>query len=182
MFKDIRRTAVAAVAALVLGVGAAAWATSSASAAPAATPACSTADLAVWVSADQSSGAAGTIAYPLEFTNIGGRACTVSGYPGVSATNASGKQLGAAAGRDALYKAKTVTIPADGTAHAVLFWGDAEVSTSGCKPATASLLKVFPPNRTKAAHGFFSLQACTIAKNHTYLRVTTIQPGAQLGL
>jgi hypothetical protein len=41
--------------------------------------------------------AAGSIYYHLEFTNLSGRACTLVGYPGVSAINLSGHQLGSAA-------------------------------------------------------------------------------------
>ena len=123
MFKSIRRTIVATATALSLGIGGAVWATSAASAAPDATPACSTANLSVWVDVSQGSGAAGTISYPLDFTNTGSRACTLYGYPGVSATNANGGQIGRAAGRNPLYKAKTVTIPAGGSAHAVPLLG-----------------------------------------------------------
>jgi hypothetical protein len=184
MFKSIRRTIIATATALTLGLGGAVWATSAASAAPAAAPACATANLAVWVDVSQGSGAAGTIFYPLDFTNTGSRACTVYGYPGVSATNANGGQLGRAAGRNPLYKAKTVTIPAGGTAHAMLSWVEiGNFTPSGCKPTTASLLKVYPPNRKSAAFGFFSLQACrATAPLYTYLDVTTIQPGVGLAM
>ncbi len=129
--------------------------------------------------AGQSSGAAGTITYALEFTNISGHACNTFGFPGVSATSLAGKQLGDAAGRNGLFRPRVVTIPAGGTAHADLFYGNAEVTTSGCKPATASLIKVFPPNARAAKIGFFDLQACTLT-HHTYLHVTVIRPGARL--
>jgi hypothetical protein len=180
MFKNIRRSTVATAAALTLGIGGAVWATSAASAAPAAAvPACATANLSVWVDPSQGSGAAGTIYYPLDFTNTGSRACTLYGYPGVSATNANTSQIGRAAGRNPLYKAKTVTIPVGGTAHAILSWVEiGNFTASGCKPATASLIKVYPPNRKTAAYGFFSLQACRSTKSlYTYLYVTTVQPG-----
>src|SRR5215472_16158962 len=95
----VRRAAIAVAAAASLAIGGAAWAASAASAAPAVTPACSTGNLSVWVDVDQSSGAAGTITYPLELTNVSGHACTVFGYPGVSALRPNGKQLGDAAVR-----------------------------------------------------------------------------------
>ncbi|HEY5394193.1 MAG TPA: DUF4232 domain-containing protein [Trebonia sp.] len=179
MFKSIRRTLVATATALTLGLGGAVWATSAASAAPAAVPTCSTASLAVWVDVSQGSGAAGTIFYPLDFTNTGSRACTLRGYPGVSATTANGKQLGRAAARVPQDTAATVTIPAGGSAHAVLSWVEVgNFTASGCQPATASLIKVFPPGRTSAAFGFFSLQACQSTKPlYQYLYVTAIQPG-----
>jgi hypothetical protein len=63
------------VAALALGIGSAAVATSSASAAPAAVPECTSANLAVWVSPELANGAAGTIYYPLDFTNISNHTC-----------------------------------------------------------------------------------------------------------
>ena len=180
MFKSIRRTIIATVTALTLGLGGAVWATSAASAAPAAIPACATANLGVWVNLSQGSVAAGTAAFPLDFTNTGSRACTLSGYPGVSATNANGGQLGRAAARDPLYKAKTVTLPAGGTAHAQLLWTEiGNFTASGCKPATASLIKVYPPNSRTARAGFFDLQACTLAK-HPYLFATVIRSGPKI--
>ncbi|MGD0699890.1 MAG: DUF4232 domain-containing protein [Trebonia sp.] len=179
MFKNFRRTAAVAATALTLGLGGAVWATAAASAAPAATPGCTTANLSVWVDLSQGSAAAGHVYYPLDFTNTGSRACTLSGYPGVSATTAGGSQIGRAAGRDPRYKAKTVTIAAGGSAHAILTWVQVgNFTASGCKPATASLIKVYPPNRKSAASGFFSLQGCRATKPlYTYLYVTTVQPG-----
>ena len=153
MIKGARRAAAAVAAALALGIGSAVWATSSASAAPSAPsaipPVCTTANLSVWVNISEGNGAAGTIYYPLEFTNTSNHTCRTWGYPGVSALNASGKQLGDAAGRNPLYAGAWVNIPAGGTAHSLLSYGNAEVSTSGCKPTTASLIKVYPPNQNR---------------------------------
>ena len=176
MFQRFRRVTIAAAAALALGAGAATWAASAASAAPAVTPACTSANLSVWLDPSQGNAAAGTVSYPLEFTNVGKHACTVFGYPGVSAVRANGKQLGDAAIRNPLFKAALVTIPAGGTAHADLFYSDGEVFTSGCRPATASLIKVYPPNQKAAKVGFFSLASCTLTK-HPYLFTTVVRPG-----
>lgn len=182
MIKGTRRTVAAIAAALGLGIGSAVWA-ASASAAPSAAaaipPVCTTANLSVWVNVSGASGAAGTIYYPLEFTNTSNHTCRVWGYPGVSALNANGKQLGSPAGRDSLYPGAWVNIPSGGTAHSLFGYGDAEVSTSGCKPATAATIKVYPPNQTTAALGFFSLPACTVG-GHVYLHVTVIRPGANI--
>jgi hypothetical protein len=181
MFKSIRRPLVATAIALTLGLGAAVWATSAASAAPAAiaAPPCSTANLGVWVNLSQGSVAAGTTAWPLDFTNTGRHACTLYGYPGVSATNANGGQLGRAAERESNPKAVRVTVPAGGSAHAYLFWLQVlNFTSSGCKLGTASLLKVYPPGRTSAADTFFSQPVCRSTKPlYQYLFVTTIQPG-----
>jgi len=184
-----RRAVAAIAAALALGIGSAVWATQAASAAPdapsapavasAIPPVCTTANLSVWVNISEGNGAAGTIYYPLEFTNTSNHTCRTWGYPGVSALNANGKQLGDAAGRNPLYKGAWVNIPAGGTAHSLLAYGNAEVSTSGCKPAAASLIKVYPPNQTSAALGFFSLPSCTLT-HHTYLHVTVLRPGTNI--
>jgi hypothetical protein len=179
VFKNIRRTVAVAATALSLGTGGAVWATTAASAAPAVTPACTTANLSVWLDISQGSAAAGHIYYPLDFTNTGGHACTLRGYPGVSATTAGGGQIGRAADRDSRYKIRTVTIPAGGSAHSILTWVQvANFTPSDCKPTTATLIKVFPPNRKSAAYGFFSLQGCRATKPlFQYLFVTAVQPG-----
>jgi hypothetical protein len=178
---SFRRTGIAAASALALGVGAVVWATSPASAAvrPADPARCATSAISVWVDASQGNGAAGTIESALEFTNIGAVPCTLIGYPGVTATTATGKQLGDGAGWNPLFPARLVTIPAGGTAHADLFWSDGEVFTSGCKPTQASLLKVYPPNSATAKVGFFDLPVCTLT-NHHYLSATVIRSGPRI--
>jgi hypothetical protein len=178
MFHGIRRGAIAAVSALTLGIGAAVWATSSASAAPAATPHCASSSLSVWVDASQSSGTAGSIIYALEFTNITGKACTLYGYPGVSAINSSGKQLGDPAGRNPQYAKKTVTIQGGQTVHADLAW--VAVDIAGCKRVTASEIKVYPPNDKGARDGFFDLPVCAGATQIPDMQVTVVRPGPRL--
>lgn len=180
MFKGARRTIAAVAAALGLVIGSAVWASTAASATPSSVPpVCSTANLVVWVNVDQGSGAAGTWYYPLEFTNVSNHTCRTWGYPGVSATNASGKQLGDAAFRDSVYKGVWVNIPAGGTAHALFGYGAAEVSTSNCNPVNASYLLVYPPNQSSARQAFFDFPSCTKA-NHSYLRVSVLQPGTAI--
>ena len=99
----------------------------------------------MWISPDALNGAAGTFYYPLEFTNHSGHACATGGYPGVSALGANGKQLGLAAARNPVYKGKVVTMRRRHRARTVAY-GNAEVSSSGCKPKTAMELRVYPPN------------------------------------
>lgn len=180
--RTARRTVIGLAVAVALGTGSAAWAATSASAAPAAAavPGCTAANLAVWVNLQEAQGAAGTFYYPLEFTNISGHACATGAYPGVSAIGANGRQLGDAAARNPIFPGRVVTIPAGGTAHALLSYGDAEVSTSGCKPATADTLKVYPPNSRTSISTFFDLPACTIGGSHVYLRVSVIEPGTNI--
>jgi Protein of unknown function (DUF4232) len=176
------RLAIGLSAAVALGIGSAAWATLPASAAPvaAAVPGCTAGDLAVWVNEEAVNGAAGTAYYPLEFTNISGHTCATGGYPGVSATDASGHQLGDAAQLDPVYTGHVVDIPAGGTAHALFGYGDVEVSTSGCKPKAAVQLKIYPPNSRTAIDTYFDLPACTVGGSHVYLRVAVTQPGTHI--
>jgi hypothetical protein len=184
MRRTIRRTAAAIGAALALGAGSAAWAATAASAAPAASdaliPVCTAGNLAVWVNYGASQGAAGTFYYPLEFTNDSNHTCRTWGWPGVSATNASGHQLGDAAARLHYFTPYWVNIAPGATAHALLAYGNAEVQTSGCKPTNASKIKVYAPNQRTADLGFFSLPACTVGGSHVYLRVASIQSGPNI--
>ena len=180
MFSRTRRTIAASAAVLGLGTGSAIWATTAASAAPSsAPPACTSANLVVWVNVDRGQSALGTEYYPLEFTNVSNHTCRVRGYPGVSATSATGKQLGDAAGRQGIWPPAWVNIVAGGTVHALFGYGAAEVSTSNCKPKTASFLKVFAPNQTSALHAFFDYQSCT-SSHHPYLFVSVIRPGSAI--
>jgi Protein of unknown function (DUF4232) len=170
----VRRTAAVLTAAVALGAGTAAWAASPASAAPAATPPCTAANLAVWVNADSASGAAGTISYDLKFTNTGGYTCHLIGYPGVSAIDFSGRQLGAPARRVSDAPARIVNIPPDGTAHSNLGYIEVQVDPS-CRPVRADLLRVFPPYARGARHAFFDLTVCTTGL--VDLTVDRVQPG-----
>src|SRR6516225_4874064 len=86
-----RRIAAVIAAASAAGLIAATAASSSgtalaADATPASpVPACTAGDLGAWVAITQGNGAAGSIYYPLQFTNLSGHACTMRGFPGVSA-------------------------------------------------------------------------------------------------
>ena len=187
MRKPFRRLAAAAAIVLALGAGSAIWTSASASTAPttpavkaALLPVCTAGDLAVWVNVGAGQGAAGTWYYPLEFTNTSNHTCRTWGWPGIFAANASGHQLGAAAQRLTLYTPTWVNIRSGATAHALLSYGAAEVSTSRCKPVDASTIKVYAPNERTADYGFFSLPACTVGGSHVYLRVATIQPGINI--
>jgi Protein of unknown function (DUF4232) len=144
--------------ALVLGVAA--------TPADAAVPACRKAQLVTWLDT-QSNGAAGTIFYTLNFTNLGAK-CTLRGYPGVSAVGRAGQQLGKAAVRNSIKPVKTVTLNAPNashgtfsTVHATLGIVDTGVfSQSACAPTIASGLRVFAPNQPAATVDPFPFGAC----------------------
>src|ERR1700689_5600890 len=93
-----RAVAIAAPAAAPLAISPAAYAATSsgtASTAPTLIPRCTASDLGVWLAVDQGNGAAGTIYYPLEFTNLSPPTCYLNGSPGVSALGRNGNRVGA---------------------------------------------------------------------------------------
>jgi|HubBroStandDraft_1064217.scaffolds.fasta_scaffold32144_3 hypothetical protein len=138
-------------------VGAAALATTAASAAPArpATPSCISSNMRVWT-ASPGDGTAGAVYYELEISNIGGHACTLFGYPGVSAVTGNGIQVGLPASHSG---AKSlVTLPAGGTAHVVLKISDPGAVCS--HPVSGNQLKVYAPNQFGAETTPFQVQVC----------------------
>jgi Protein of unknown function (DUF4232) len=119
------------------------------------------------------SGAAGTIYYPVEFTNIGTQTCYLFGYPGVAAINAKDKQLGPAAGRFSATP-KRITLKHNQTAHALLGIVEAGV-IGGCKAGTGAGLQVYPPNQT--ARQFVSSFRFSLCTNKVYMHVYPVTSG-----
>jgi hypothetical protein len=154
-----------AARALALGASALAFGIAAAPA-DAAVPACKTAQLVTWLDT-QSNGAAGTIFYVLDFTNVGAK-CTLRGYPGVSAVGRAGKRLGTAASRNSIKPVKTVTLDAPNASHGTFFTAHATLgivetgvfSPSVCAPTIASGLRVFAPNQRTATFLPFPFGAC----------------------
>jgi Protein of unknown function (DUF4232) len=154
--------------------------------ASAAIPRCTAAlgqagNVSAWVASDQGNGAAGTIYYPLEFTNLSAHTCSMRGFPGVSAINRSGAQLGSPANWEAgggLGTVRTVDVAPGATVHAILAYHDAAVSTTlGCDPVNTTFdLRVYPPGDRGATFAFFDLEACSHA-GPLYLSVGPIKPG-----
>jgi hypothetical protein len=144
----------------------------------AAIPACTADNLGVWVAISQLDGAAGSAFYPLQFTNLGRHACAMRGFPGVSAVNRNGHQLGSPAGWSHTRPVRTVVLAPGATAHSVLRYGDVTVATApGCHPVSSMVeLRVYPPGQRQATYAAFSAEACS----HTgpvYLDVTPVQAG-----
>jgi Protein of unknown function (DUF4232) len=172
-----RRTLAACTVVVAAGSGIGSVALASSGSAQAAVPACNASDLGAWVAVDQGNGAAGTIYYPLELTNLSGRTCTLHGFPGVAATGANGHQLGSAAFRDYVSPVRTVVLAPGATAHALLGWSDAEVTTApGCHPVQAFELSIIPPNQRTATHAAFSVRACSRA-GAPFLKIGPVEAG-----
>ena len=158
--------AAAAVAGLAISTAAyAATSSGTASTAPAAIPKCTALDLGVWVAVGQGNGAAGTIYYPLQFTNVSRHTCSLFGYPGVSALDRNGHQLGSPANWGSRAGARTVYLAPGATAHTLLAYHDAAVTTEpGCDPVfSTALLRIYPPDQRQSTFAEFSLEACSHA-------------------
>jgi hypothetical protein len=171
--RAMRRALVALAAAgvTVLSVTAAAAATSH-PASPAAAPRCLTRQLAVWYG-EPSNAYTGHFPYEIQFSNISKSTCTLFGFPGVSWVNASGHQVGPAAGRDRFYRASIQRLAPDQTVHALLTITDPGVL--GCVTARATALKIFPPNTRKATFVPFSFRTCKSVRD---IRIRAVRAGA----
>ena len=142
----------------------------------AATQRCATSGLVVWLDT-RGEGAAGSTYYRLEFTNLSGRACSLRGYPGVSAVDLRGRRLGSAASRNRARPRRTVVLASGATAGAVLQIVDARnFPRAACRPTHAAGLLVYPP----AAHASrlvpFPFLACA-RTGPVSLTVQAVAPG-----
>jgi hypothetical protein len=148
----------------------------STSAAPAGAAACSSSNLRI--SLGNGGAGAGTDFTVIDFTNSGGAPCTLYGFPGVSLTNSSGAQIGAAATRNPSKASTLVTLAPGAKASAELGVANAEnYPAATCKPAAAAQLKVFPPNQTQAIEVAFTTTGCAVSSTHQ-LSVTAVTAGA----
>ena len=161
------RSAAVGYAALV----AAAVVPSAATSASSAT--CGTAGLVVWLNT-QGDGAAGSIDYTLKFTNLSGHACTLLGYPGVSAVDLAHRRLGSPAGRNPHVAPRTVRLASGATATAVLQIAEAgNFPAATCRKVTAAGLRVYPPNQTSSELVPFPFSACS-RTGPVYLHVEAV--------
>ena len=168
-------TAIAAIGLSALGLTAAS-AAPAATTAPAAAPPATTAGLRVWIGIGPGEHAAGSTYYPLEFTNVSGHTVTIRGFPGVSAVNSSG-QLGSPAAWEHTAAPVTVRLANGATAHTTLQIVNA-YNFGGFKTATATALRVYPPNQKKATYIDFTFPAL-MKKGTIYMMVTgPVMPGA----
>ena len=128
-------------------------------AAAASTRKCATSGLVIWLNT-RASGTAGSLYYTLEFTNLSGHACTLLGYPGVSAVDLDRHQLGSAASQNNHLTPHLVSLASGATATAVLRIGDVGHFPT-CGRVTAAGLRVYPPNQTAAEVVPFPFGACS---------------------
>jgi hypothetical protein len=141
---------------------------------------CQSSSLRVAVNGGAAGGAAGSIYYPVNFTNISGSPCQMFGYPGVSfvtGDSGAGQQIGAAAQENPTYAKQPVRLAAGGVAHAWLQVTEAgNYPSSTCEPVTAHWLRVFAPGNTAALYVSHSFDACSSA-NAPLLTVMPVRGG-----
>ena len=138
--------------------------------------ACTTANLALSLSSHGA--AAGTAYRTITFKNTSTRACTLTGYPGVSFLDAKGQQIGAAAGRTP-GTTSPVTLAPGGSAADLIAYHDVYVSTfPSCQPATATAIRVYPPNETVPVNLPATIQVCANPAATGVAEVTAVVPAS----
>jgi hypothetical protein len=120
------------------------------------TPRCVTGALGIRLG--QPGAAAGNRYLPIVFTNTSGKACTLYGYPGVSLLDASGKQIGTPASREAGSTPKVVTVAPGASASAAVHTAAQGVAPS-CGP-TSTQIRVYVPDERTAVDLTAALADC----------------------
>lgn len=114
--------------------------------AAAATRACPASGLVVWAGEEPGGGAAGSVYYRIELTNLATATCTVKGYPRVNAVDLKGRRIGAFASHEKSKKARLVTLAPGQSASATLRIVDAlNFPADRCRATTAAGLRVGIP-------------------------------------
>jgi hypothetical protein len=119
--------------------------------------------------------------YTLEFTNVSARACSLDGYPVVSAYaegRAGGSQLGSTATWDTSVRPQPVTLAPGQTAHSVLgVTSTRTFQSTACAQVTASELRVTLPDQVRPSFVPIDVAACS-KPGPEFLTVQAIQPRA----
>ncbi|MEU6559771.1 DUF4232 domain-containing protein [Nocardia nova] len=139
---------------------------------------CRTPDLSA--TAGPANAAAGTVAFPIVFTNNGPGSCVLSGFPGVSyADGADGGPVGAPAVRENT-AADPVEIASGAQASALVLAVNVQnIPADQCRPVQVAGLRIYPPDNTESLYVERSGTACGNAQVTTaQLRVRPVVAGA----
>jgi len=133
---------------------------------------CKSYNTVTWLGLGEGGGSAGTIFYPLEFSNVGHRTCWLYGYPGVSAVSNTGKQIGLPASHAG--PKRIVVLRPGATAHVIL--GIVEAGNiAGCHIRNGASLKIYAPGQKGwTIIPSFTFTACS---NKSVLRVNAVHAG-----
>lgn len=138
-------------------------------------PACRTQDLNRTLVRD--GGAAGSTYYILRFTNLSIRACSLRGFPGVSA-DAGGHQIGSAATwvLSPIPKRTLILQPRASVHTQVRIVNAGNYPAATCRRTAATALKIYPPNNTEPVWTPARFVACANPAVHL-LSVWPVQAG-----
>ena len=142
-------------AAILLPTAALASSATSGSASHPAVARCTAANTRIWYGLP-GDGAAGHVFFQLQFSNIGHSTCSFFGYPGVSALDIHGNQVGLPATHSG--PKVMVTLAPGATGHVVLEVTDAGLVCVHSKSAVT--LRVFPPGQFHSQLVGFPSQGC----------------------
>jgi hypothetical protein len=148
--------------------------------APARVPRCVPAGLDISIASRDAAArviTAHTATIPVDFTNISGAACTLSGYPQVSAYLAGAGQVGNAAVLDRSVRVRRIMLAPGATAHAAVV---ESAPSRQCGPVSATGLRVVLPGQHVARYVQHPMTVCSAAGHQApvSLRVWAVQPGA----
>jgi hypothetical protein len=151
----IPRRMAAIGAAAVLAAAGTAWGAAQADAS-AGPRTCTTGDL--YLSMGRKEAAAGSLYWPIRFTNTSTSTCGLRGYPGVSVLTTAHRQIGPAADRTG-EKYSTVKIAPGRTVTAVIRTANGPVG-GPCNPS-GTYLRIYPPGSHTAVLVPASLRVCS---------------------
>lgn len=144
---------------------------SSPSAASGAVPrACAFAALSVSLGVAQ--GSAGTFFYPLVFTNSGSVACTLTGYPGVSFTDAKGVQVGQSAQERNAFGSEVYPLllaPGASATSTIGVVDPGNVPPASCQPRATAQIRVYPPNTTRSLLLAQRVTLCSVGPDRPFV-------------
>jgi Domain of unknown function (DUF4232) len=137
--------------------------------------ACHTANLTVTLGPP--GGAAGSVGYQISFRNDGATPCTLTGFPGVSFVDASGRQIGVPASRNKVPYA-TVNVAPGAMATALLVVGNPDMVTNpACAVTVPNQIRVYPPNETASVLlDAGSMRVCATDASRNYVNPVVSSP------
>lgn len=116
------------------------------------------------------------VGIPVEFTNTSGIACTLSGYPQVSAYVTGGAQVGNAAALDTSVIARRIVLAPGASAHAAVV---DSASVGHCQVVAATGLRIVAPGQRVPRYVAHAVRACSASgrTGPVFLRVRAIEAG-----
>ncbi|MFX0577825.1 DUF4232 domain-containing protein [Nocardia nepalensis] len=139
---------------------------------------CRASDLAAALGPE--SAAAGSVAFPIVFTNNGSGPCLLEGFPGVSyATGPDSAPVGAPAAREGA-SSGPVQLDPGGQASALVFAVNVHnIPPEQCQPTAVPGLRIYPPDNTASLYLERTATACGNGQvTTTQLRVRAVVAGA----